>query len=63
MFCLPGRLWPFRWDNKTSIIDDQICSPHLKGLILALALSRNGVPVRIIEKRSSYPIGQRGAGM
>ncbi|KAF9254233.1 FAD-binding monooxygenase, partial [Marasmius fiardii PR-910] len=33
------------------------------GLILALALSRNGVPVRIIEKRPNYPIGQRGSGI
>ncbi|KAF8810119.1 hypothetical protein BYT27DRAFT_7186980 [Phlegmacium glaucopus] len=33
------------------------------GLILALTLLRNGVPVRIIEKSLSPRIGQRGAGI
>ncbi|KAJ8096421.1 hypothetical protein PM082_011584 [Marasmius tenuissimus] len=33
------------------------------GLALALSLLKNGVPVRIIEKRSIYPIGQRGSGV
>ncbi|KAK7462927.1 hypothetical protein VKT23_007507 [Stygiomarasmius scandens] len=33
------------------------------GLALALVLRRNNVPVRIIEKRSEYPIGSRGCGV
>ncbi|KAJ8092833.1 hypothetical protein PM082_023662 [Marasmius tenuissimus] len=33
------------------------------GLALALSLSRNGVPVRIIDKRPEHTIGQRGSGM
>ncbi|KAJ8092835.1 hypothetical protein PM082_023664 [Marasmius tenuissimus] len=35
----------------------------LSGLALALSLLRNGVPVRIIDKRPEHTIGQRGAGM
>lgn len=33
------------------------------GLILALSLVRNGVPVRVIEKTITDRIGQRGAGL
>ncbi|KAJ3502989.1 hypothetical protein NLJ89_g8635 [Agrocybe chaxingu] len=33
------------------------------GLVLALSLLRNGVPVRIIEKTTHPRIGQRGAGI
>ncbi|THH13817.1 hypothetical protein EW146_g6442 [Bondarzewia mesenterica] len=33
------------------------------GLVCALTLAQNGVPVRIIEKLSDYPAGQRGAGI
>ncbi|KAF5338052.1 hypothetical protein D9758_014255 [Tetrapyrgos nigripes] len=33
------------------------------GLILALSLLRNDVPVRIIEKKLEYSIGQKGAGI
>ncbi|KAF9568778.1 monooxygenase [Agrocybe pediades] len=33
------------------------------GLILALSLLRNGVPVRVIEKSTTNRIGQRGAGL
>ncbi|KII93072.1 hypothetical protein PLICRDRAFT_100588, partial [Plicaturopsis crispa FD-325 SS-3] len=33
------------------------------GLVAALTLAQNGVPVRIIEKHAQYPIGQRGAGI
>ncbi|KAK1230734.1 hypothetical protein PQX77_006184 [Marasmius sp. AFHP31] len=33
------------------------------GLSLALSLLKNGVPVRIVEKRPNYPIGQRGPGI
>ena len=33
------------------------------GLILAIALARNGVPVRIIEKDAQHHVGQRGAGL
>ena len=32
------------------------------GLAMALALLRNGIPVRIIEKESTYHVGSRGAG-
>ncbi|KIK53914.1 hypothetical protein GYMLUDRAFT_249957 [Collybiopsis luxurians FD-317 M1] len=33
------------------------------GLILALTLLRNKIPVRIIEKQSSFQLGTRGCGM
>ncbi|KAK7047492.1 hypothetical protein VNI00_006723 [Paramarasmius palmivorus] len=33
------------------------------GLVLALLLLRNGVPVRIIDKRNEFNVGQRGAGL
>ncbi|KAK1230730.1 hypothetical protein PQX77_006180 [Marasmius sp. AFHP31] len=33
------------------------------GLALALSLLKNGVPVRVIDKRPEHTIGQRGAGM
>ncbi|PPQ90954.1 hypothetical protein CVT25_015680, partial [Psilocybe cyanescens] len=33
------------------------------GLILALSLVRNGVPVRVIEKSTTNRLGQRGAGL
>jgi hypothetical protein len=33
------------------------------GLVLALALLRNGVPVRIINKQLQHSVGQRGAGV
>ncbi|KAF8905056.1 hypothetical protein CPB84DRAFT_1814291 [Gymnopilus junonius] len=33
------------------------------GLIAALTLARNGVPVRVIEKTTTNRIGQRGAGV
>lgn len=33
------------------------------GLVLALTLLKNGVPVRIIEKEQTPRIGQRGAGV
>ncbi|THG97838.1 hypothetical protein EW026_g4253 [Hermanssonia centrifuga] len=33
------------------------------GLVLALTLAKNGVPVRIIEKDTKYHVGQRGAGI
>ncbi|KAF7798988.1 hypothetical protein EIP86_010217 [Pleurotus ostreatoroseus] len=33
------------------------------GLALAIALTKNGVPVRIIEKNSQHHIGQRGSGL
>ncbi|EEB99794.1 hypothetical protein MPER_00434, partial [Moniliophthora perniciosa FA553] len=32
------------------------------GLALALLLLRNNIPVRIIDKRSNFNVGQRGAG-
>ncbi|KAK7028008.1 hypothetical protein VNI00_015095 [Paramarasmius palmivorus] len=33
------------------------------GLALALLLCRNGLSVRIIDKRSDFKVGQRGAGI
>lgn len=33
------------------------------GLVLALTLLKNGIPVRIIDKELTYHIGQRGAGI
>ncbi|OCH86653.1 monooxygenase [Obba rivulosa] len=33
------------------------------GLVLALTLSKNGIPVRIIDKAPAHHIGQRGAGI
>lgn len=33
------------------------------GLILALTLRRNGIPVRVIEKTTEHRKGQRGAGI
>ncbi|KJA26224.1 hypothetical protein HYPSUDRAFT_198983 [Hypholoma sublateritium FD-334 SS-4] len=33
------------------------------GLILALSLRRNGIPVRVIEKSAEYRTGSRGAGI
>ena len=30
---------------------------------MALALSRNGIKVRIIEKESTFHVGSRGAGL
>jgi len=33
------------------------------GLVLALSLMQNGVPVRIIDKATKHPIGQRGSGI
>ncbi|KAI0691495.1 monooxygenase [Cytidiella melzeri] len=33
------------------------------GLVLALTLARNNIPVRIIEKDTSFHIGQRGPGL
>ncbi|KAJ7080586.1 FAD binding domain-containing protein [Mycena belliarum] len=33
------------------------------GLILAIILLKNGVPVRLIDKAATYPIGSRGAGV
>ncbi|KAK7445129.1 hypothetical protein VKT23_014997 [Stygiomarasmius scandens] len=40
-----------------------IAGAGLSGLVLALSLLRNGVPVRIIEKESKFAIGQRGPGI
>lgn len=33
------------------------------GLVLALSLLQNGVPVRIIDKSPEHPVGQRGSGI
>ncbi|KAF7798986.1 hypothetical protein EIP86_010215 [Pleurotus ostreatoroseus] len=33
------------------------------GLVLALTLAKNGIPVRIIEKDSQFHVGQRGSGL
>ncbi|KIJ15756.1 hypothetical protein PAXINDRAFT_51866, partial [Paxillus involutus ATCC 200175] len=33
------------------------------GLVAALALLRNGIPVRIIAKETEPRIGERGAGL
>lgn len=33
------------------------------GLILALSLAQQGIPVRVIEKSKTYRIGQRGAAI
>lgn len=33
------------------------------GLVMALALRRNGVPVRLIDKETTSRLGQRGAGI
>ncbi|EGN99774.1 hypothetical protein SERLA73DRAFT_88431 [Serpula lacrymans var. lacrymans S7.3] len=33
------------------------------GLVAALTLLRNGIPVRIIDKESKYRVGQRGGGI
>jgi 2-polyprenyl-6-methoxyphenol hydroxylase-like FAD-dependent oxidoreductase len=33
------------------------------GLVLAISLSKNGIPVRIIEKNPHPRVGQRGAGI
>ena len=33
------------------------------GLIAALALVKNGVPVRIIEKDAQHHVGSRGPGL
>ncbi|KZT07593.1 monooxygenase [Laetiporus sulphureus 93-53] len=33
------------------------------GLVLALTLAQNGIPIRIIEKDIKYHVGQRGAGI
>ncbi|CCL99757.1 uncharacterized protein FIBRA_01779 [Fibroporia radiculosa] len=33
------------------------------GLILALTLAKNGVPVRIVEKDAAFHVGQRGVGV
>ena len=33
------------------------------GLVLALTLAKNGVPVRIIDKEAKYHLGQRGSGI
>lgn len=33
------------------------------GLVLALTLAKNGVPVRIVEKDTQYHVGQRGPGI
>jgi ribulose 1,5-bisphosphate synthetase/thiazole synthase len=33
------------------------------GLVLALSLLQNGVPVRIIDKLPKFPVGQRGSGI
>ena len=33
------------------------------GLVAALTLCKNGIPVRIIEKDAQHHVGQRGAGL
>jgi ribulose 1,5-bisphosphate synthetase/thiazole synthase len=33
------------------------------GLITALALAKNGVSIRIIDKRTNFIVGQRGPGI
>lgn len=33
------------------------------GLVLAISLLQNGIPVRIIEKNANPRLGQRGAGI
>ena len=33
------------------------------GLVLALSLAKNDIPVRVIEKNSGYHVGQRGSGL
>ena len=33
------------------------------GLVLALSLLQNGVPVRIIDRLPKHPVGQRGSGI
>ncbi|KAF9453538.1 hypothetical protein P691DRAFT_800166 [Macrolepiota fuliginosa MF-IS2] len=40
-----------------------IVSGGPSGLVLAISLLQNGVPVRIIEKNASPRLGQRGAGI
>ncbi|KAA1479244.1 monooxygenase [Dentipellis sp. KUC8613] len=45
------------------IIDVLIVGAGPTGLVAALALAKNGVSVRIIEKLPDYPLGQRGAGI
>ena len=33
------------------------------GLLLALTLAKNGVPVRIVDKDATFHLGQRGSGI
>lgn len=33
------------------------------GLVAALTLAKNGVPIRVIEKESNHRIGTRGSGV
>ncbi|KAI0821141.1 monooxygenase [Irpex lacteus] len=49
--------------NNANKIPVLIAGAGPSGLVLALTLAINGVPVRIIEKELSPGIGQRGAGI
>ncbi|KAF8959501.1 FAD binding domain-containing protein [Flammula alnicola] len=58
------------YSPSTAITSSESKSPTIlivgagpSGLILALSLLRNGVPVRVIEKTKRHRIGQRGAGL
>ncbi|KAA1479243.1 monooxygenase [Dentipellis sp. KUC8613] len=46
-----------------SNIDVLVVGAGPTGLVTALTLAKNGIPVRIVEKLSQYSLGQRGAGI
>ncbi|VDC02666.1 unnamed protein product [Peniophora sp. CBMAI 1063] len=48
---------------RPSVVDVLIAGAGPIGLLGAVALAQNGVSVRIVEKQSSFNIGQRGANI
>ncbi|KAF9562654.1 hypothetical protein CPC08DRAFT_761319 [Agrocybe pediades] len=49
--------------NATSSPEVLVVGSGPTGLISALTLAKNGIPVRVIEKTKTYRIGQRGSGI
>ncbi|TFY70130.1 hypothetical protein EVG20_g2874 [Dentipellis fragilis] len=49
--------------SMNSLIDVLVVGAGPTGLVAALTLAKNDVPVRVIEKLPKHPVGQRGANI
>jgi ribulose 1,5-bisphosphate synthetase/thiazole synthase len=53
----------FEMDLTLTVLYNSQVGAGPSGLVLALTMRRNGIPVRIIEKTTEHRKGQRGAGI